>query len=53
VRAAKIFVAVMGASNYTFAQPGSARRCPDWIGASMWIALTLPGRVPKALVATI
>lgn len=33
VRAAKIFVAVMGASNYTFAQARFSEALPDWIGA--------------------
>jgi len=47
VRAAKIFVAVMGASNYTCAQAGSARRSPT---GSAPIALTFLGGVPKALV---
>jgi transposase len=49
VRAAKIFVAVMGASNYTFAQARFSEALPDWIGAHV-DALTFLGGVPKALV---
>ncbi len=47
--AAKIFVAVMGASNYTFAQARVSEALPDWIGAHV-DALTFLGGVPKALV---
>ena len=49
VRAAKIFVAVMGASNYTFAQARFSEALPDWIGAHV-DALAFLGGVPKALV---
>jgi transposase len=49
VRAAKIFVAVLGASNYTLAQARFSEALPDWIGAHV-DALTFLGRVPKALV---
>ena len=49
VRAAKIFVAVLGASNYTFAQARFSEALPDWIGAHV-DALTFLGGVPKALV---
>jgi transposase len=49
VRAAKIFVAVMGASNYTFVQARFSEALPDWIGAHV-DALTFLGGVPKALV---
>jgi hypothetical protein len=49
VRAAKIFVAVMGASNYTFAQARFSEALPDWIGAHV-DALSFLGGVPKALV---
>lgn len=49
VRAAKVFVAVMGASNYTFAQARFSEALPDWIGAHV-DALTFLGGVPKALV---
>jgi transposase len=47
VRTAKIFVAVLGASNYTSPKPGEA--LPDWIAALVG-ALTFPDGVPKALV---
>src|SRR6202161_3833429 len=49
VRAAKIFVAVLGASNYTFAQARFSEALPDWIGAHV-DALAFLGGVPKALV---
>ncbi len=42
VRAAKIFVAVMGASNYTFVQARFSEALPDWIGAHV-DALTFLG----------
>ena len=50
VRAAKIFVAVLGASNYTFAQARLSEALPDWIGAHV-DALAFLGGVPKALVS--
>jgi transposase len=49
VRAAKIFVAVIGAPNYTFAQARFREALPDWIGAHV-DALGFLGGVPKALV---
>jgi len=49
VRAAKIFVAVLGASNYTFAEARLSEALPDWIGAHV-NALAFLGGVPKALV---
>jgi transposase len=49
VSAAKIFVAVLGASNYTFAQARFSEALPDWIGAHV-DALSFLGGVPKALV---
>jgi transposase len=49
VRAAKVFVAVMGASNYTFVQARFSEALPDWIGAHV-DALSFLGGVPKALV---
>jgi len=33
VRAAQIFVGVLGASNYTYAEATSTQNLPDWIGA--------------------
>jgi transposase len=49
VRTAKIFVAVLGASNYTFAQARFSEALPDWIGAHV-DALSFLGGAPKALV---
>ncbi len=45
----QIFVAVLGASNYTFAQARFSEALPDWIGAHV-DALAFLGGVPKALV---
>ena len=33
VRAAEVFIAVMGASNYTYAEATASQSLPDWIGA--------------------
>ena len=50
VRAGQIFVAVLGASNYTLRKARSASEAlADWIGAHV-DALTFLGGVPKALV---
>jgi transposase len=48
-RAAKIFVAVLGASNYTYAEARFSEALPDWIGANV-NAFTFLGGVPKAIV---
>jgi transposase len=48
-RQAKIFVAVMGASNYTYAEACASEALPDWIGAHV-NALAFLGGVPKAIV---
>lgn len=48
-RRAQIFVAVLGASNYTFAQARWTQALPDWIGAHV-DALNAIGGVPKAIV---
>jgi transposase len=48
-RRAQIFVAVLGASNYTFAQARWTQSLPDWIGAHV-DALRAIGGVPKAIV---
>jgi transposase len=48
IRHAKIFVAVMGASNYTYAEACASEALPDWIGAHV-NALFLGG-VLKAIV---
>jgi transposase len=49
IRHAKIFVAVLGASNYTYAEACASEALPDWIGAHV-NALTFLGGVPKAIV---
>ena len=33
IRPAQLFVAVLGASNYTYAEASSTQTLPDWIGA--------------------
>ena len=43
VRTAEIFVAVLGASNYTYAEATWTQRLPDWIGVS-YARLRVPGR---------
>ena len=48
-QSAQIFVAVMGASNYTFAEATWSQSLPDWI-ASHQRALRFFGGVPKLLV---
>jgi transposase len=48
-RRAQIFVAVLGASNYTFAQARWTQGLPDWIGAHV-DAMSAIGGVPKAIV---
>jgi len=49
VRDTKIFVAVLGASNYTYAEARFSEGLPDWIGAHV-NALAFLGGVPKAIV---
>jgi transposase len=46
---AHIFVAALGASNYTYAEARLSEMLPDWIGAHV-NALAAIGGVPKALV---
>ena len=46
---AQIFVAVLGASNYTFVWASLSQRLPDWIDAQVR-ALKFFGGVPKAIV---
>ncbi len=46
---ASIFVAVLGASSYTFAQPRWTQTLPDWIGAHM-DAFEFFGGVPEIVV---
>lgn len=49
VRAAQIFVAVMGASNYTYAEATWSQSLPDWISSHV-NALHFFGGVPGAIV---
>lgn len=49
VHAAHLFVAVLGASSYTFAQARWTETLPDWVGAHV-AALDFLGGVPKAAV---
>ena len=49
VRAAQIFVAVMGASNFTYAEASWTQALADWIGAHTRAFAALGG-VPKLLV---
>jgi len=46
VRTAQIFVAVLGASSYTYAEASWTQTLPDWIGAHVR-ALTFFGGVPR------
>jgi transposase len=48
-RRARIFVAALGASNYTYAEARWSETLPDWIGAHV-NALAAIGGVPKAFV---
>lgn len=49
VRFAQIFVAVLGASNYTYCEATWSQTLPDWLGSHAR-ALTFMGGVPKLLV---
>jgi transposase len=49
IRPAQIFVAVMGASNYTYAEATLTQSLPDWIGAHVR-ALAFMGGVPAQMV---
>jgi len=49
MREAKIFVAVLGASNYTYVEARFSEGLPDWIEAHV-NALAFLGGVPKAIV---
>jgi transposase len=49
IRQAQIFVAAMGASNYTYAEATWTQSLPDWIGAHVR-ALAFMGGVPAQLV---
>ena len=49
IRPAQIFVAVMGASNYTYAEATQTQSLPDWVGAHVR-TLAFMGGVPAQLV---
>ena len=49
VREAQIFVAVLGASNYTYAEATWSQSLPDWLGSHVR-ALQSFGGVPRAIV---
>lgn len=49
VQQAQIFVATMGASNYTYAEATWSQRLPDWIGSNTRL-LTFLGGVPELLI---
>jgi transposase len=49
VHAASIFIAVLGASNYTFAEATWSQSLPDWIGSHVHAFAALGG-VPQVLV---
>ena len=49
VREARIFVAVLGASNYTYAEARFSEALPDWIGVHVNV-LRFLGGVPRAIV---
>jgi len=49
VRFAQIFVAVLGASNYTFAEATCSQKLPDWLGSHVR-AFEFIGGVPEIIV---
>src|SRR5947209_17938650 len=49
VREAAIFIAVLGASNYTFAEATWSQSLPDWIGSHVHAFAALGG-VPQVVV---
>lgn len=49
IRAAQIFVGVLGASNYTFAEATWSQKLPDWIGSNQRM-LEFFGGVPALIV---
>jgi transposase len=49
IREAQVFVAVLGASNFTFAEATWSQSLPDWIGSHVRTFAFLGG-VPKAIV---
>ena len=49
VREAELFIAVLGASNYTYAEASWTQTLPDWIGAHVRL-FTVLGGVPRLVV---
>jgi transposase len=49
IKTAQIFVAVMGGSNYTFAEATWTQSLPDWLGSHVR-ALTFFGGVPELII---
>lgn len=49
VREAQVFVAVLGASSYTYAEATWSQQLPDWLGSHVR-ALAFFGGVPRAIV---
>ena len=49
VRVAQIFVATLGASNYTYVEATWSQRLPDWIGAHVRL-MTHLGGVPNVII---
>lgn len=49
VRSAELFVAVLGASNYTYAEATWSQTLPDWIGAHVRM-FAFFGKVPRLVV---
>jgi len=49
VRSAELFVAVLGASNYTYAEATWSQTLPDWIGAHVRM-FTFFGKLPRLVV---
>ena len=49
VKTAELFVAVLGASNYTYAEATWSQKLPDWIGAHVRM-LAHFGKVPRLVV---
>ena len=50
IRDAQVFVAVMGASNFTFAETTWSQALPDWTGSHVWRAFAFMGAAPKCVV---
>jgi len=52
LRAAQIFVAVLGCSNYTFAEATWTQTLPDWLGSHVRALQFLTGRRPRLFRTT-